>query len=129
MLNGYVNFSFLIFSLRMNVVSVETFENWRRFKQNLDYVELFCLITWIMTWIFIWQCLLELFIYSEKLSFWTNCKSLQIAWAHKISDLITWNTLKTSCKIPMTVIYYRVKLRLSLNLAKLKSGVLLETAL
>ena len=29
MLNGYVDFSFNIFSLRMTVVSVETLENWR----------------------------------------------------------------------------------------------------
>ena len=32
MLNGYVDFSFNIFSLRMAVVSVETLENWRWFK-------------------------------------------------------------------------------------------------
>ena len=32
MLNGYVDFSFIIFSLRMTVVSVKTLENWRLFK-------------------------------------------------------------------------------------------------
>ena len=32
MLNGCVDFSFNIFSLRMTVVSVETLENWRWFK-------------------------------------------------------------------------------------------------
>ena len=32
MLNGYVDFSFNIFSLKMTVVSVETLENWRCFK-------------------------------------------------------------------------------------------------
>ena len=40
MLNGYVDFLFKIFSLRMTVTSVETLENWRWFKWNLDYVEL-----------------------------------------------------------------------------------------
>ena len=38
MLNGYVGFSFNIFSLRMTVVSIETLENWRWFKK-----------TWIMS--------------------------------------------------------------------------------
>ena len=32
MLNGYVDFSFKIFSLRMTVVSVKTLETWRLFK-------------------------------------------------------------------------------------------------
>ena len=35
MLNGCVDFSFNIFSLRMTVVSVETLENWRWFLYQL----------------------------------------------------------------------------------------------
>ena len=39
-LNGYVNFSINIFSLKMAIVSVEILENCRWFKFNLDYIEL-----------------------------------------------------------------------------------------
>ena len=42
MFNGYVDFSYNIFSLRITFVSVETLENWRWFKYHSDYVELLC---------------------------------------------------------------------------------------
>ena len=42
MFNGYVDFSYNIFSLRITFVSVKTLENWRWFKYNSDYVELLC---------------------------------------------------------------------------------------
>ena len=52
-INSYAGFSINIFSLRMSVVSVKTLEYWICFKSNLDYVELLCFLTWIMTQIVI----------------------------------------------------------------------------